>query len=319
MPTNARSARRASRGPSLAATPSLRRTVVVALAPIFVAAALPLACANGSNDPSAPAAADDAVADLGDVALFPVDDGGPVGPAPACTGGFGAATIACGSAGTLTWSCTNATTCSYDCVGTTASSGAVACSGSASVVVDTAGESCTIHATGTGGSAQAIANAACAGKPACSGSFTGCGQTSTVSWSCLGATSCTYDCTGTYVSSGAVACDGSIAIAVGAAGERCTVTGTGPGGTASGSFEATCLPPACSGSLGGCGASSTASWSCTGASACTYVCSGSIASSGPLACAGSTPLAVGDAGESCTISATGPGGDAATTIAASCP
>lgn len=300
----------------------------------LAAASLVIAC--GSTDDGAPLAAGDAASDVArdaaadadaapdtqsaDVTLFPKDDGGPVdvGPPPACTAGFGPSP-ACGSADKLTWACTNASGCSYECSGTTAAAGAIACSGSVDLVVGAAGERCTIRATGPGGSTAAAANAACAGAPACSATMGGCGETSTISWSCADATSCSYACSGTASAGGAIACSGSTPFAVGAAGETCTITGTGVGGTGAATVVATCLPPRCTGSFDGCGPTSSVTWDCKDATACTFDCTGSAAGSGSLPCSGTTPFAIGAAGETCTISATGPGGSGSVTAKAPCP
>ncbi len=201
------------------------------------------------------------------------------------------------------------------------------CSGSGPYTVGAAGETCTINALGSDGSTgTATATVSCmatGGPPACSASFgpaPACGAAAVVTWNCTNATSCTHVCTGTTPSSGAVPCAGSEPLAVGAAGERCTINAVGAGGaTTATTATVSCVPaPSCSASFGpapACGSPAVVTWNCTNATSCDYVCMGTSPSSGPVPCSGSAPYTVGAAGERCTIHAVGAGGAAATATA----
>jgi hypothetical protein len=286
-------------------------------------------CGTSSTDVApADAGAHDAALDARadapqDAPLFPVDDGGgtpdaPPKAPPACAGGFGPTTT-CGMANTLSWSCANATSCTYECTGSSSASGPVACTGNTPFTIDAAGESCVIHATGPGGTSSANASASCGTvvkTPMCTASFAGCGDGSTITWSCTDASTCAFSCSGSISAGGAVACAGTSPVAVGLAGETCSITANGPGGTGSTTAVATCLPPACTASFSGCGATSSVSWNCDRATSCSFDCTGAVVGSGSTTCSGTTPLDVGTVGESCTISAVGAGGTASATATA---
>ena len=165
-----------------------------------------------------------------------------VGKPPTCHAGFSSPT-ACGQNATVTWNCTNATSCTYSCTGSLTQSGSTACSGSESILVnDASGEHCTLTALGAAGTTTVSASTYCI--PQCTGSFgprPACGGNAKVEWNCIGATSCTYLCTGTSPGSGALACSGSMELKVDSAGQNCTVTAAGPGGIGSTSASTTCM------------------------------------------------------------------------------
>lgn len=170
--------------------------------------------------------------------------GGAPGALPSCSATFSNVTPSCGATVNANWSCTNATTCSYSCSGDTTSSGVIPCSGSSPFQV-TKGVKCTLTGKNGNGLATSSASVTCDGTPACSvivavpGPPSKCPVSGTASWSCINATSCSYDCSGDVSGSGSVACAGSMPIAF-KTGASCTLTGTSDGGVTTVAASATC-------------------------------------------------------------------------------
>ena len=79
-------------------------------------------------------------------------------------------------------------------------------------------------------------------------------------------------------------------------------------------------PPQCSATFVGptpkCGTNVNITWNCTGATSCTYVCTGTVPTSSPIICSDTQQIQVNSAAN-CTLTADGPGGRG--TVSASTP
>lgn len=138
----------------------------------------------------------------------------------------------------------NATTCSYSCSGDTTSSGAIPCNGSTPLEVQS-GVTCTLSGKNGSGLVTSAASVACDGRPACSvflnvpGPPSKCPASGTASWSCVNATSCSYDCSGDLTGSGPVPCNGNLPVNL-VAGASCTLSATNDAGSTTVGVAVTC-------------------------------------------------------------------------------
>ncbi len=166
------------------------------------------------------------------------------GAVPSCTAAWSNTAPSCGSTVTANWSCSNANTCTYQCSGDVTQSGSIPCTGTTKIAISQ-DLSCLLTSHNGKGSTTSSYNVSCDGKPACSVHFevpgppAACPVSGEAVWSCSGATSCSYVCTGSLAGSGSVSCNGSLPVTL-TQSSSCVITATNAAGSVTATVAATC-------------------------------------------------------------------------------
>lgn len=257
-------------------------------------------------------------------------------PLPAVTLTFAPNPVVAGWPATVSWVTTNATAGIWTCTGPASRGGTFSSASGTDIVLTDASFAgnpltCVVTVTGPGGdkTASAVLNATPAPTPTVSIGFSPAsvvaGQAAVVSWTSTFATTGNWTCSGPTSRSGSFTnATGSDTVITDASfvGNplTCVVTVTGPGGSKTASAVLTTTPaPQPTVSVGFSpnpvqyGQSSVVSWSSTGATAGTWLCTGPTNRSGSFSTPSGSDTVLTDASFvgnplNCTVTVTGPGG-----------